>query len=72
MASKAWYIRAWSDAWDTNQGKRTNKTSKRIMKDNGFYGVMAPWIFIVGVCAVMIVLLVIDAVFNLGLAIWKK
>ena len=38
------------------------------MKDNGFWGIMAPWIFIAGACAVMIVLLVIDAIFNLGLA----
>jgi len=38
------------------------------MRDNGFYGVMAPWIFLVVVCALMIVLLIIDFTFNLGLA----
>ena len=38
------------------------------MKDNRFWGIMAPWIFIGVVCAVMIILIVIDAILNLGLA----
>jgi len=37
------------------------------MKDNGFYGVMAPWIFIAVVCAIIVFLIVIEAIFNLGL-----
>tara|TARA_R110000803_G_scaffold135828_3_gene202763 strand:+ start:319 stop:438 length:120 start_codon:yes stop_codon:yes gene_type:complete len=37
------------------------------MKDNGFWGIMAPWIFIAGVCAIMIILIVVDAILNLGL-----
>ena len=35
---------------------------------NAMYGLLAPWIFIIGVCGLMIVLLTIDLVFNLGLS----
>jgi fatty acid desaturase len=39
------------------------------MKDKDIiYGVMAPWIFIWGMCALMVVLVILDWIFNLGLS----
>jgi len=39
------------------------------MKDKDIiYGIMAPWIFIWGMCALMVVLVILDWIFNLGLS----
>jgi len=37
-------------------------------EDEAIYGFLAPWIFIAGVCALMVILVIVDAVFNTGLA----
>ena len=36
--------------------------------DDAIYGLMAPWLFIIGTCGVMIVVVAIDLIFNLGLS----
>jgi hypothetical protein len=39
------------------------------MKDKDIiYGVMAPWIFIWGMCGLMVILVILDWIFNLGLS----
>jgi|TARA_B110000908_G_C9928732_1_gene302921 hypothetical protein len=37
-------------------------------EDEAIYGLMAPWIFIAGVCVLMFILVIVDAAFNLGLS----
>ena len=46
------------------------KERRGIMKreDEAIYGLLAPWLFIIGMCAILSVLVIIDSVFNLGLS----
>ena len=37
-------------------------------EDEAIYGLLAPWIFISGVCVLMVILVIVEAVFNLGLS----
>jgi len=37
-------------------------------EDEAIYGLLAPWMFIAGVCGLLIILVVVDAVFNMGLS----
>ena len=36
--------------------------------EQAMYALMVPWLFIIGVCSVMIVTVVLDLIFNLGLS----
>jgi len=38
-------------------------------EDEAVLGLLAPWIFIMGMCGLMVVLVIIDSIFNLGLAL---
>ena len=46
------------------------KERRGIMKreDEAIYGLLAPWLFIIGMCTILSVLVIIDSVFNLGLS----
>jgi hypothetical protein len=38
------------------------------MRDkDAIYGLMIPWLFIIGVCGIMIVALILDFIFDIGL-----
>jgi len=37
-------------------------------ENEAIYGVLAPWIFIFGICAILFILVIVDAIFNLGLS----
>ena len=37
-------------------------------EDDAIYSLMAPWIFIMGACSILVILVIIDFIFNLGLA----
>jgi hypothetical protein len=42
---------------------------ERIMKDkDAIYGLMIPFLFIWGMCGALLILVIIDAIFGLGLA----
>jgi len=36
--------------------------------DQAMYALMIPWLFIIGVCGVMIFVVALDLIFNLGLS----
>jgi len=36
--------------------------------DDAIYGLLAPWIFIIGACSLLIILVIVDTIFNLGLS----
>tara|TARA_R110000824_G_scaffold148253_1_gene317927 strand:+ start:355 stop:480 length:126 start_codon:yes stop_codon:yes gene_type:complete len=36
--------------------------------EQAMYALMIPWLFIVGVCGVMIIALILDFIFDIGLA----
>ena len=36
--------------------------------EQAMYALMIPWLFIIGVCGVMIIALILDFIFGLGLA----
>ena len=39
------------------------------MRDkDAMYGLLVPWLFIWGVCGVMLIVVILDAIFDLGLA----
>jgi len=41
----------------------------RVMRDDdGIYGLMIPWIFIMGMCSIMVILVILDFIFDLGLS----
>ena len=41
--------------------------------EHAMYALIIPWLFIIGVCGVMIVAVILDFIFDIGLSnLWKK
>ncbi len=36
--------------------------------DQAMYALMIPWLFIIGMCGVMVIVVALDLIFNLGLS----